>query len=131
MHIHTQSTLDKNTFIWFTFHFYLILKTAHIAGIFLMKYGTEQLILQNYGKNLLVFLPLLLRNFTGAQFVKITLLRLNAYTYYRILKNDISIAPPDGANAVLNTDRMFTKLELLIYFTASKGKRLFSPKRVK
>lgn len=36
-------------------------------------------------------------------------------------KNDISIAPPDGANAVLNTDRMFTELELLIYFTASKG----------
>lgn len=49
----------------------------------------------------------------------------------RFKKNDISIAPPDGANAVLNTDRMFTKLELLIYFTASKGKKLFSPKRVK
>lgn len=29
-------------------------------------------------------------------------------------KNYISIAPPDGANAVLNTDRMFTKLEMLI-----------------
>lgn len=57
MHINTQSTLDKNTFMWFTFHFYLILKTAHIAGVFLMKYGTEQLILQNYGKNLLIFLP--------------------------------------------------------------------------
>lgn len=46
-------------------------------------------------------------------------------------KNYISIAPLDGANAVLNTDRMVTKLELLIYFTASKGKKLFSPKRVK
>lgn len=54
---HTQYTWQKNTFMWFTFHFYLILKTAHIAGFFLMKYGTEQLILQNYGKNLLIFLP--------------------------------------------------------------------------
>lgn len=52
-------------------------------------------------------------------------------TGFKKKKKDISIAPPDGANAVLNTDRMFTKLELLIYFTASKVKKLFSPKRVK
>lgn len=46
-------------------------------------------------------------------------------------KNDISVAPPYGANAVLNTDRMLTQSELFVYFTASKGKKLFSPKRVK
>lgn len=40
-------------------------------------------------------------------------------------KIDISIAPPDGANAVLNTDRMLIKSELLIYFTASKREEIF------
>lgn len=47
------------------------------------------------------------------------------------LKKDISIAPLYGAIAVLNTDRMLTRSELYVYFTASKGKKLFSPKRVK
>ena len=73
----------------------------------------------------------MLRNFTGAVCKNNPFKTECTYMLQDFLKNDISIAPPDGANAVLNTDRTFRESEPLIYFTASKGKKLFSPKRVK
>lgn len=125
LHMDTQSTLDKNTCMWFTFHFYLILRTAHTAGVFLTKYGTEQLLLQNYGKNLLIFSTLLLRNFTCAQFVKNNPFKTECMNKLRGVQNSIGIAPGRGA------DRMLTELENCSLLSASEGKRLFSPKRVK
>lgn len=100
--------LTKNTYVVYISLLFKPQNCPYCRVFFLMKYGTEQFTLQNYGKNLLIFSTLLLRNFTGAQFVKITLLRLNVYTCYRIIifLNDISIAPPYGANAMLNKEHL-------------------------